>query len=166
MIRRATLEDLRAIMEIIQDTVLDMNKEGNYQWNSSYPLETDFIKDIDKGDLFLEEENGEVLGFICLNMSEAEEYKELKWDFEGESVVIHRMAVNPKSRNKGVGSKLMKYAEEFALSHDISYIKTDTNEINIKMNNLFKKCGYKLFGKVQLKGYDSLFPCYGKAINK
>ena len=61
-------------------------------------------------------------------------------------MVIHRMAVNPKFRQQGIATKLIKLAEQLALDNNVVYLKTDTYSINTKMNSLFKKCGFNLVG--------------------
>lgn len=48
MVRKANLEDLKDIMEIINQTIVEMNSYDNTQWDSNYPQEKDFMKDIQK----------------------------------------------------------------------------------------------------------------------
>ena len=70
---------------------------------------------------------------------------------------IHRMAVNIKFRNIGVGSKLMKFAEELAIENNVNYLKTDTYSLNKKMNSLFKRFDYKCVGEMSFLGKEAPF---------
>ena len=162
MMRKAVLEDIKGIMEILKDTILEMNADNNYQWDENYPQEKDFKKDIEKGDLFISEREGVLLGFVCVNKTEPIEYNGLNWTLVEEAMVVHRMAVNPSFRRKGVGTELMKFADELASKNNIRYLKTDTYSTNTKMNALFVKCGYKFIGEMSFLGKEKPFNCYDK----
>lgn len=159
------MEDLRGIMEIIRETIEEMRTYNNTQWDESYPQEKDFINDIQSGDLFVVEREGKLVGFACINRVEPIEYKELNWTLSEECIVVHRMAVNSHYRRSGIGTELMKFADELALENSIFYLKTDTYSINIKMNALFKKCDYEFVGEMSFLGKEEPFYCYEKILN-
>jgi GNAT superfamily N-acetyltransferase len=164
MMRKAALEDLKDIMDIIKETIAEMHSYNNYQWDESYPKEKDFIKDIQSGCLFAAERDGKLLGFVCVNKIEPVEYSKLNWSSNEEAMVVHRMSVNPSSRRSGIGTELMNFTEELALKNNIAYLKTDTYSINTKMNALFVKCGYKLVGEMSFLGKERSFYCYEKIL--
>lgn len=162
MMRKAGLEDLKGIMEILKGTILEMNDDNNYQWDENYPQEKDFMKDIEKGDLYINEREDILLGFVCINKTEPVEYNGLNWSLKEEAMVVHRMAVNLSFRRNGVGTELMKFADELAIKNNIRYLKTDTYSTNTKMNALFVKCGYKKIGEMSFLGKEKPFNCYDK----
>lgn len=164
MIRKAVIEDLKDIMEIIRETIIEMHSYNNYQWDENYPQEKDFINDIKNDHLFAAESNGKLVGFVCINEVEPSEYTGLDWCLKEPSMVIHRMAVNPVYRKNGVGTSLMVFAESLALQNKVRYLKTDTNSLNTKMNSLFKKCGYSFVGEMSFLGKESPFYCYEKIL--
>lgn len=164
MIRKAVLNDLDNIMEIIKETVKEMKCYNNTQWDESYPQAGDFAKDIENGDLYVEDTEGQVLGFICVNYIEPAEYDGLNWSMKEKSIVIHRMAIDSRYRNQGIGTKLMKLAEEVAADNGVKYLKTDTYSINAKMNSLFRKCGFNLIGEMSFLGKEKPFYCYDKIL--
>lgn len=166
MIRKAVLADLKDIMKIIKETIIEMHSYNNYQWDESYPQEKDFMKDIENGDLLVMERVGKLLGFVCINRIEPMEYSGLNWSLKEKAMVVHRMAVNPSSRRSGIGIELMNFVEEFSLKNQVAYLKTDTYSINTKMNRLFKRCGYKLVGEMSFLGKEEPFYCYEKVLNK
>lgn len=164
MIRKAKKEDLDQIMQIISDTVSEMKTYNNTQWDENYPQAKDFENDINNDDLFVYELENKVMGFICVNFIEPNEYKDIKWSFDKKSMVVHRMAVNSNFRNKKIGTKLMDFAEEFARKNEVEYLKTDTYSLNIKMNSLFTKFGYNLAGQMSFLGKEFPFNCYEKIL--
>ncbi|WML37479.1 GNAT family N-acetyltransferase [Clostridium sp. OS1-26] len=166
MMRKAVIADIKNVMEIIKETIVEMHSYGNYQWDENYPQEKDFLNDIQKGDLFVTEREGELVGFVCINKVEPVEYNGLNWSLNDDAMVVHRMAVNPAYRKNGVGTELMKFADELALKNNIKYLKTDTYSLNSKMNRLFQKCGYKLVGEMSFLGKEKPFYCYEKVLNE
>ncbi|WP_368488838.1 GNAT family N-acetyltransferase [Clostridium sp. BJN0013] len=166
MVRKAVMEDLRDIMEIIKQAIVEMATYNNTQWDESYPHEKDFMNDIQRGDLFVTEQEGKLAGFICINKVEPAEYNGLNWSLNKHCIVVHRMAVNSIYRRSGIGTKLMKFADKLALENNIGYLKTDTYSINMKMNALFKKCGYEFVGEMSFLEREKPFYCYEKILNK
>jgi GNAT superfamily N-acetyltransferase len=164
MMRKAVLEDLEDIMDIIKETITEMHSYNNYQWDENYPKEKDFINDIQNGCLFAAERQGKLVGFLCVNKIEPVEYSELNWSSNEEVMVVHRMSVNPASRRRGIGTELMSFAEELALRSNVRYLKTDTYSTNTNMNALFVKCGYKLVGEMRFLGKENPFNCYEKML--
>ncbi|MFL0195869.1 GNAT family N-acetyltransferase [Clostridium sp. WILCCON 0269] len=166
MVRKAVMEDLRDIMEIIKQTIVEMATYNNTQWDENYPQEKDFMNDIQRGDLFVVEQERKLAGFICINKVEPVEYNGLNWSLSKHCIVVHRMAVNSIYRRSGIGTKLMKFADKLALENNIGYLKTDTYSINKKMNALFKKCGYEFVGEMSFLEKEKSFYCYEKILNK
>lgn len=166
MIRKATEIDIQKIMEIISVTIKEMKTYNNTQWDESYPQAINFSKDIDAGDLYVDELNDEIRGFVCINYIEPIEYNYIDWQSSEKAMIVHRMAVNPNFRNQGVGISLLKFSEELALKNGVSYLKTDIYSINDKMNSLFKKFGFKLVGEMEFLGKEKPFYCYDKIISK
>lgn len=164
--RKAVIADIKNVMEIIKETIVEMHSYGNYQWDENYPQEKDFLNDIQKGDLFVIEREGKLVGFVCINKVEPVEYNGLNWSLNDDVMVVHRMAVNPAYRKNGIGTELMKFADELALKNNIRYLKTDTYSLNSKMNRLFEKCGHKLVGEMSFLGKEKPFYCYEKVLNE
>ncbi|WP_075366605.1 GNAT family N-acetyltransferase [Desulfosporosinus metallidurans] len=162
--RKAHLEDIDEIMDIIKMTILEMHSYNNYQWDENYPQEKDFITDINEGNLYVSERDEKLVAFICVNQIEPDEYSGLDWSSTKEGMVIHRMSVHPEYRRNGVGLELMNFAEVLAQSHNIAYLKTDTNSMNAKMQSLFIKCGYKYIGDISFLGKEEPFYCYDKLL--
>lgn len=164
MIRKATMNDLDSIMEIVKKIIAEMNSYNNYQWDENYPQAEDFAADIEKGDLFVSGIENKIAGFICINRDEPIEYVDLKWSSAEDALVIHRMGVSPDFRNAGIGSELVEYAEKLSKLYGVRFIKTDTNSLNTKAQGLFEKHGYVFVGEMFFLGKEKPFYCYEKVM--
>lgn len=166
MIRKAAVEDIKDIMEIIRQTIQEMRTYNNTQWDENYPQKKDFIDDIENQNLFVVEKNETLVGFLCINKIEPAEYKNLNWSLHEDCMVLHRMSIGPNYRRCGIATKLIKFAESLALKNNIRYLKTDTYSVNAKMQALFKKCAYNFVGEIHFNGKEKTFYCYEKILNK
>lgn len=164
MIRKATMNDLGSIMEILQKIIIEMHGYNNFQWDENYPQAKNFAADIENGDLFVSERENKIAGFICINRDEPIEYKGLKWSLAEKALVIHRMGVSPDYRKAGIGAELVGLADELAKSIGVKYLKTDTYSLNTKAQGLFQKCGYIFVGEMSFLGKDKPFYCYEKLL--
>ena len=164
MIRTAIISDLNQIMDIVETSKLDMHSYDNFQWNKDYPKENDFIKDITEGTLFVYDIKGIIAGLICINKIEPNEYKNANWSMTKQSVIIHRLAVNNEFRSQGVGYKLINYANTICIENGLSYIKTDTNSLNVKAQGLLRKCGYTFVDEITFLNHMGIFYCYDKKV--
>lgn len=165
-ILNASIKNIDEIMNLLSDSIKKMNLEGSFQWDSNYPNKLIITNDIKNKDLFILEDNNKILGIIVLNSNQAEEYKNLCWKYNNKkTLVIHRMAINPKNQGNGFSKMLMKFAENFAKKNKYKVIRTDTYIENIKMQNLFKKLSYEKAGEVFFNnGKLKPFICYEKLI--
>ncbi|MCG8574052.1 MAG: GNAT family N-acetyltransferase [Flavobacteriales bacterium] len=60
--------------------------------------------------------------------------------------IIELLWLSEKTRNKGVGSKLIKAAEEFAREKGFAYMRTET--VSFQALPFYEKQGYKVFGEL------------------
>lgn len=165
MIKKALVTDISEIMSIVKESIAIMNGDDNPQWDDEYPGKKDFMSDIVCGDLYVYIDGQSMAGIMCINLCEPSEYEDIQWKSGGDvALVIHRMAVSPHHRGKGVGSKLFMFAEEKARKNHIKYLKSDTYGTNLQMNSLLKKLGYLHVGYLNFKGKSGKFNCYEKIL--
>ena len=165
MIRQAKAEDLEAVMALIQATVAVMHQEGNHQWSEVYPVREDFAQDIEEGTLFVDcDEHNRPQGVVCLNDQQLEAYRGLDWQLDAPALVIHRLAVDPRARRQGIGTNLMRFAEQMALQQGLGQVRTDTYHCNERMQALFEKMGYRQVGQCYFVEDLAAFYCYEKLL--
>ncbi|GAC1380120.1 MAG: GNAT family N-acetyltransferase [Ginsengibacter sp.] len=167
LIRKAKIQDIETIMNILEVSVPVMNAAGNFQWDQTYPNKAVFEKDIFLGQLWVCKVDGAIAGFAAITTDQEPEYAEVGWDISETAIVTHRLAVHPKFRGYGVGTALLYKAEEQAKSMGILYLRIDTNTKNEATKKLFPKCGYEFSGEIGLHFRPGLrFLCYQKILQE
>lgn len=164
MIRKGKKDDIPAVMNMVRDTVRIMKEENNDQWDETYPTASIFETDIQNGSLFVLEEEGQVIGSITVDQNQPAEYKPIPWRKEDVSFIFHRLVVNPQSRGKGEATKLIHYAEQYAIANQVPYMRIDTYSLNKKAQKLFEKNGYIKVGEMPYHGKTSPYFCYDKLL--
>ena len=167
MLRLATAADLPALMCLVRRVVPLMRATGNHQWDCHYPNEQIFDRDIDHGELWVIEATPGIAAAVCaITTDQSPEYAEVGWDIHEPAIVIHRLAVDPDHRGKGLGRALMGHAETIARQRGISVLRVDTNTRNTDTQRLLPKLGYTLAGEISLDFRPGLrFFCYEKRIS-
>lgn len=166
MIRKAIRSDLSAIKELTEACALAMQKKGIFQWNQFYPSMERLEIDIKAEELYVLEENAELLGIIVLTPNMDEEYMPVEWLTQnGGNLYIHRLATRPELWGKGYGQKLMDFAEDFARAHDYVSVRLDTFSQNVRNQKFYESRGYKRLGNIYFpKQSEHPFYCYEKIL--
>lgn len=167
MIRLANINDLDNIIKIIKEIQKEMKKENNPQWNEEedYPSKAKFTSDIENNDLYVYEHENKIKGFIAITKDNGE-YNELLKTTNKPAFILHRLAIRKDNRKEGIATILLNYAEDLANEDNIKLLKADTEEHNIKMNNLFIKLGYIKKGEFEYDDYPGHYIYYEKELNQ
>ncbi len=137
---KAKVEDIFQIMEIKQDALNLFKTLSDPQWSEFYPIETDFLADIEKGELYCAKEGDIVLGFASITEhGHDEEYTPLSFSSLQSSLTFCRFAVRSSCRGKGVSQALFDFALKEADLKKKDYIVTDTHESNVVMRKFLEK---------------------------
>ena len=167
MIRRGVHEDLMPILEITKNCAVKMDAMGIYQWNENYPNRNAFIDDIKNNELLVFTKGALLVGCIALCTKMDDVYKDVKWlTKDVKSLYVHRLAVDPQFQKKGIGNKLMDYAESTAKKLKFISIRLDTFSQNKSNNKFYESRGYKKLGNVFFRKQSEFpFHCYEKILN-
>jgi len=142
MLTPARLKDLNEIDKLALLVINDMKLSNIPQWDENYPRFDHYKLDVDKNALFMYKENNVILGVITLLVENDPPYKTINSWIKEKSIVIHRMLVHPKARNKGIAKILLDQAVFIAKMGFYESIKIDTHLENYKMRNFLKKNGF------------------------
>jgi len=156
-VQKARPDNLTALMELFGECTTDMNSKGLYNWNKSYPDPETVKQDILEGTLYLCYLDGKIAAAVTLNENEPPEYGAISWSIpRGRILVVHRLAVSPNFRGRGLAIHLMTYAEELARkSYDT--IHMDAYSINNPARNLYRKLGYRELEDFYFPGFEIPF---------
>lgn len=165
-IRLAVQEDIAAVIELLRRIVPSMRAAGNLQWDERYPGAAVFEHDVEQKQLWVAEIDGVLAGMIAVTTGQEPDYGHAGWDVEEAGVMLHRLAVDPEFRGAGVAAALMKKAEEVAVEHGVTAVRTDTSAENKAAQKLFLKLGYVAMGEIGLSFRPGLrVICYEKRLN-
>lgn len=153
MIRLATTKDIKAILSIVEDARLQIESLGFKQWSreSGYPNAQTFLNDISTHELYVYEDNNQVLGMMALVKSHNFDYDKIEgnWLNDAKYYTIHRLAIKKIARHNGLAIKLIDYAKEIAKKDKVS-LRIDTHLKNIPMQSLILKTGFTYCGIIIL----------------
>tara|TARA_Y200000002_G_scaffold77010_1_gene60552 strand:- start:1755 stop:2264 length:510 start_codon:yes stop_codon:yes gene_type:complete len=166
-IELAVISNLDKVKEIAECCATDMINRNIFQWNEKYPSKKIFKKDIESNSLYLARINKEIVGCIMLSENKDDVYKDIKWLSEDNiNLYVHRLAVHPQFQKKGIGRKMMDFAEDYAKLNNYESVRLDTFSKNERNNIFYKSRGYTKLGNVYFPK-QSRFPfhCYEKLID-
>ena len=145
-IRKSTVDDLDSILSVYAHAREQMKINNNpHQWKDIEPRVNNIITDINNGNHYIIENNGDICGAFSMIPGEDPTYKyiEGEWLNDLPYVTIHKLASNNKY--KGVFEMVMSYA----FSHSKT-VRIDTHEDNSIMLHLLKKFGFTFCGTIYL----------------
>jgi len=162
MIRHAKISEITDILNITKACAKKMQENGIFQWNEHYPSEAAFLKDVERNELYVVEENGTILGTIAISTFMDEEYVPIEWlTPNGNSTYIHRLSVHPSHQGKGFAQQLMDYAENYSKEHGFVSVRLDTFSQNQRNQRFYEQRGYKKLGDIFFpKQSKHPFHCY------
>ena len=151
--RRATSEDLEYIAGIY-DRIHDGIESGQLVtgWKRGiYPTRNTAIAALEAGDMFVELDGGMIVASGRINQNQVDVYAEVSWEYpapDSEIMVLHTLAVDPRSLRKGYGSAFVAFYERYAAEHDCPYLRMDTNGMNSVARKMYRILGYREVGIV------------------
>lgn len=140
-LRLATEADLPELKNMFVDIVNNMNSMGITIWDEVYPYEV-FIDDIDAGELYVLENNNEIVATLGLfKGNDAEDC--FNWqDKNAKSMYVGRVGVKVSYLRQGIGSVLVNKAKDLAKSKGVEYLRLLVATINTPATNLYLKHGF------------------------
>jgi GNAT superfamily N-acetyltransferase len=108
------------------------------------PMLDDYARRIADGQAHVLEENGEILGLLVLEPGE---------DF----LLLDNVAVDPAQHGRGLGKRLMIFAEQEARRRGYAVIELYTNELMVENIDRYRHLGYVEVKRVQVAGYDRVY---------
>ena len=162
-IQPVPISQLEQALKIFTECRIALEKENIFQWIDSYPDIDIVAQDINNGHLYGIFDNDEFNGVVCLNNLQASQYASVQWQYSDETcVVIHRLAITPTQQKRGLATRLMDFAENFALEQGFTSIRLDAYSSNKEAMNMYIKRKYQIRGEVYFQGRKLPFLCFEK----
>ncbi len=144
IVRKADENDIEDIMNIVAAARAYFRENGIDQWQGEYPSRELFSSDIARGELYVCSEDVTV-GVCAIVEGDEPSYHNVvegSWLNERDYIAVHRIAVSPECKGKGVAGAFIKKAIEIALSRGLSDIRCDTHADNRNMRRMLEKNGF------------------------
>ena len=152
-IRKAELKDIDAVEQIYND--IHAAEESGAQtigWIRGVYLVRETAEDaLKRGDLFIQEDQGQIVGAGIINQTQVDVYVLGDWEHDvkdAEVSVFHTLVISPKASGKGYGKAFIEFYENYAREHGCMELRIDTNARNVTARAMYKKLGYKEIGIV------------------
>ncbi|MBV7275885.1 GNAT family N-acetyltransferase [Clostridium sp. PL3] len=141
-------KDLQEIFSIFSAAIEEMNKHNIPQWDEVYPDKYILQNDIKKKQLYIGKIDSEIVCVYVLNSDCDEQYINGNWEYPNAIYsVIHRMCVNPKFQNQGIGALTLNHIEEKLKSAGVETIRLDAFSLNPFALKMYYKQGYIKVGE-------------------
>ncbi len=147
VIRKARQDDLDGV-EGIYERIHDAEEQGRsvIGWlRGVYPVRATAEAALERGDLFVLEDGGQITAAAILNQLQVPEYADCPWVYpapDSQVMVLHTLVVDPLAQGKGYGRAFVAYYEDYAREHGCPYLRMDTNARNLRARELYAKLGY------------------------
>lgn len=169
---KALSSDLKDIWSLRSQTTELLRKRGIDQWQYDDPTVDIFKRDIMNGDFYVvKDENMHVIAMASIIFGTDPTYDVIHggfWQTDAPYVTIHRLAVSRSHLGEGLGSAMMRFAEQVALRNGTNALRVDTHPDNRYATRLFLELGYVRRGHIllPLNEGDPLRDVFDKSIGK
>ena len=153
MFRKATEQDIAAAAAIY-DKIHVREDAGlvTIGWQTGiYPTCKDAAMAVQRGDLYVYEQDGTVLASAIINRKQVEIYAQGHWLYpaaESEVLVLHTLCVLPSAGGRGLASDFVRFYECLAAEKGCVSLRMDTGVINSRARALYKRLGFAEVGTV------------------
>ena len=142
-------KNLQEILGIFSAAIKEMNKYNISQWDEVYPDKYTIENDIRKKQLYIGKIDSEIVCVYVLNSDCDEQYINGNWQYPNATYgVIHRICVNPKFQNQGIGILTLNHIEVQLRSEGVETIRLDAFSLNPFALKMYYKQGYIKVGEV------------------
>jgi len=149
-IRKTTVADLPAVMQIYKQARQMMAKNGNpNQWTNGHPVQSLIEKDIEAGHSYVCTNNDRVAAVFYFDTTPDPTYTKIDgaWKREGAYGVVHRIARAADA--KGAGAFCLNWCFE-----QIPNVRIDTHKDNAPMLKLLENLGFEYCGIIWMENGD------------
>ncbi|MGL4990638.1 MAG: GNAT family N-acetyltransferase [Sarcina sp.] len=154
MFRKANINDVDDIMQIIDDAKISLKNMNIDQWQNGYPdcitIKEDILKSISYVFCDSSDKKNAIASVSFDGESTYDNIYNGQWLSTEKFLVIHRFATKNDVKRNGIASTMMNYIKELAQLNNVKSIKIDTHKNNIPMRKFLEKNDFKYCGIILL----------------
>lgn len=143
--------------EAVYNKILDSEERGESTvgWKRGiYPTRETALGALSRGELFVGEYDGRIVGCAIFNKTQVDVYEGAPWRYDADAdevMVMHTLVVSPDSGKRGIGRAFEEFYEKYALENGCRFLRIDTNKRNANARAFYKKLGYEEISVVPCK---------------
>jgi GNAT superfamily N-acetyltransferase len=141
VIRRAAVPDAPSVQTLVRRSYAVYRTRMN---RPPAPVNQDYSEVLGETVSWLAEADNALVGVIVSR-------------FYADHLLIENVAVLPSAQGHGVGTQLLKVAEDHALAHGVHEIRLYTNEAMTENLVFYPRRGYREIGRAEQDGYRRVF---------
>lgn len=153
-LRRAQLQDLPAIMKIIDDAKELLKKNGSPQWQNGYPNQETLTQDIAMQTNWVLINDNKVAATATLQLTPEPTYRNItqgQWQQPDEPyATIHRVAISSNYRGQGLSKLLFSNLLTVGQMQGIKNFRVDTHRNNKAMQHVVENFNFKRRGIIKV----------------
>ena len=153
-LRRAQLQDLPAIMKIIDDAKELLKKNGSPQWQNGYPNQETLTQDIAMQTNWVLINDNKVAATATLKLTPEPTYRNItqgQWQQPDEPyATIHRVAISSNYRGQGLSKLLFSNLLTVGQMQGIKNFRVDTHRSNKAMQHIAENFNFKKRGIIKV----------------
>lgn len=153
-LRRAQLQDLTAIMKIIDDVKELLKKNGSPQWQNGYPDQETFTQDIVMQTNWILINDNKVVATATLQLTPEPTYRNItqgQWQQPDEPyATIHRVAISSNYQGQGLSKLLFSNLLTVGQMQGIKNFRVDTHRSNKAMQHIAENFNFKKRGIIKV----------------
>ena len=153
-LRRAQLQDLPAIMKIIDDAKELLKKNGSPQWQNGYPNQETLTQDIAMQTTWVLINDNKVAATATLQLTPEPTYRNItqgQWQQPDEPyATIHRVAISSNYRGQGLSKLLFSNLLTVGQMQGIKNFRVDTHRSNKAMQHIAENFNFKKRGIIKV----------------
>lgn len=152
-IELSTRENLKDILNIINQAKLYMKENGINQWNEDYPKIESLENDILNKNSYVIKDGDKIIGTFVLIFGDEKSYQKIEdsWKTDLPYGTLHRVAIDNSYKGKGVASFILDFAETMAKEKNIFSLRIDTHRDNISMRRFIEKSNFDFCGIIYVE---------------
>lgn len=152
-LQQATNKDITKIMQIINQAKQLLKEDGNPQWQNGRPNQEIITTDIVKKQAYCLMVDQQIDGIAILQTTPETTYAKIDGAWHQEHLqyaTIHRIAISANFRGQHLGQFFMSNLISQGKLKGINNFRIDTHPVNLRMQKLIKKTGFKYRGTIQI----------------
>jgi ribosomal protein S18 acetylase RimI-like enzyme len=150
--RPATINDLTTVSSIIFSCATRLSDQHHLDWSRYYTI--DRLEDKLKNQTsFLFFANSVPIGVVFLSTNSLYYYSAADLqkftDFQATALYLSTLAISPEYQHQGFATQIVNYCEDFAVKHQMKYLRLDCNSHDQPLVHFYQKRGFTIVAHME-----------------